>query len=454
MKNFLLSSLALFCFCSIGFSQTKTLGVGVSTPNPNAALHVDSPTGNQGFLMPKLTTTQRTAMASLPLTSVDAGLMVYDTNLNGIYIWDGTQWATTAKISYPVNETIENTVPGGSLFRLVNSGTTTGNFGVASFENENPNTGFSALYVRTVGSTNGAMDVVVNNAANNNDAIGITTNGVGTALRATSTGTGENAWFEVNNPASSGSPVVAVTNGIGLAGLFTVANKTTGGTALMGTTNSDLGGTFAPAGVYGESTGAGSVGGAFRASGPANTYPALYSETNGQGSAASFKNINAFNGATALTIESNGTGGVGYFRSTNSSSSSPAIQIENLSEGAGAYMVNNNSGSTSTTLYAENNGNGSTVTLSHINNGVSLQVINGGVRYNVLTVPSAGSIAGRSTVYDITTTGTFNLGWLGTTGDVIYVYNSAISSITFEGQTINPGVLSQFIYINSAWRIN
>ncbi len=405
MKKNLLCFLSLLLLSSgASIAQNRTLGVGVTSPNSNAALHVESPTNNQGFIMPRLTTAQRTAMAALPLGTSDAGIMVYDSDLKGIYIWDGANWAAAAKLSFPVNETITNSTPNSSIFRLVNNGSATGNFGVAAFENTNPNSGFSPLYVSTNSTTNGAIDVVLNNSSNTNDAIGITSNGAGTALRATSTGTGENAWFEVNNPSSSGSPVVAQTNGIGLAGLFTVANKPNGGTALMGTTNSDLGGALAPAGVYGLATGVGSVGGAFRIDAPGNGYSALYSETNGQGNVAYFKNINAVNPSPALFVESNGAG--------------------------------------------------SAITGYHTNNGVALEIFNGGLRYNVQTVPSAGPIPQRKAIYDITVTGTFNLGWTGTSGDVIYVFNSAISSITFEGQTVNPGVLSQFIYIAGAWRTN
>ena len=76
MRKFLLAGLCLFVNCtSLLFAQNKTLGVGVATPNPNAALHVESPTGNQGFIMPRLTSSQREAMIPL-LTAADKGLML------------------------------------------------------------------------------------------------------------------------------------------------------------------------------------------------------------------------------------------------------------------------------------------------------------------------------------------------------------------------------------------
>lgn len=47
--------------------------------------------------MPRLTTAQRNAMAALPLTAADEGLMVYDKDLNVTFLWDGTTWQSPAK---------------------------------------------------------------------------------------------------------------------------------------------------------------------------------------------------------------------------------------------------------------------------------------------------------------------------------------------------------------------
>jgi hypothetical protein len=63
------------------------VGIGTSTPNANAALELSSTT--RGFLPPRMTTTQKNAIAS-PAT----GLMVYDTTLNLISVYNGTTWIT------------------------------------------------------------------------------------------------------------------------------------------------------------------------------------------------------------------------------------------------------------------------------------------------------------------------------------------------------------------------
>jgi hypothetical protein len=62
-----------------------TLGLGTSTDIASAQLHLTSTT--KGFLPPRMTTTQKNAIAS-PAT----GLMVYDTTLNVISFYNGTMW--------------------------------------------------------------------------------------------------------------------------------------------------------------------------------------------------------------------------------------------------------------------------------------------------------------------------------------------------------------------------
>ncbi len=61
--------------------------IGGLSVNASAKLQVDSTT--QGFLPPRLTTTEKNAIAS-PAT----GLMVYDTTLNLISVYNGTSWIT------------------------------------------------------------------------------------------------------------------------------------------------------------------------------------------------------------------------------------------------------------------------------------------------------------------------------------------------------------------------
>lgn len=70
-------------------AQTGGVGVGTTTPDASSALDVTSTT--KGFLMPRMTTTERTAIAT-PAT----GLQVYDTDLNSIWYYNGTAWVKQA----------------------------------------------------------------------------------------------------------------------------------------------------------------------------------------------------------------------------------------------------------------------------------------------------------------------------------------------------------------------
>lgn len=63
----------------------QNVGIGTTTPNTSAQLDITSV--SKGFLMPRMTSAQRTSIAS-PV----AGLMVYDTDRKLFYQYDGSIW--------------------------------------------------------------------------------------------------------------------------------------------------------------------------------------------------------------------------------------------------------------------------------------------------------------------------------------------------------------------------
>src|SRR6187399_1741099 len=68
------------------FPSNGSAGIGTTTPNASSAFEMMSTT--KGLLMPRMTKTQRDAIAS-PGT----GLMIYQTNSTpGFYYYDGAQW--------------------------------------------------------------------------------------------------------------------------------------------------------------------------------------------------------------------------------------------------------------------------------------------------------------------------------------------------------------------------
>ncbi|MFT6759442.1 MAG: Ca2+-binding RTX toxin-like protein, partial [Psychroserpens sp.] len=80
--------LVLFVLTGIMTAESlaqDNMGIGTSTPEPSAVLDLDAT--DKGFLAPRLNTVQRVAIAA-PAT----GLMVYDTNDNKFWFFDGTIW--------------------------------------------------------------------------------------------------------------------------------------------------------------------------------------------------------------------------------------------------------------------------------------------------------------------------------------------------------------------------
>lgn len=63
----------------------RNIGIGTTIPNAKAILDISSTT--QGFLPPRMTTKQRTA-----ISSPAEGLCIYDLTLHKLYVYDGTVW--------------------------------------------------------------------------------------------------------------------------------------------------------------------------------------------------------------------------------------------------------------------------------------------------------------------------------------------------------------------------
>ncbi|MEQ9098862.1 MAG: hypothetical protein RIF40_06930, partial [Imperialibacter sp.] len=72
-------------------AQNFSAGVNTENPNPRAVLHLVSPNGDQGLLIPQLTTAQRTSMAG-GLNAQSNGLLVYDNEQGLFYFWLNSGW--------------------------------------------------------------------------------------------------------------------------------------------------------------------------------------------------------------------------------------------------------------------------------------------------------------------------------------------------------------------------
>jgi hypothetical protein len=73
--------------------QTTSGGAYINTTTPQASACLQADSTTQGLLPPRMTTTQKNAIASPA-----AGLMVYDTNLNKLCVYTGAGWETITSV--------------------------------------------------------------------------------------------------------------------------------------------------------------------------------------------------------------------------------------------------------------------------------------------------------------------------------------------------------------------
>lgn len=331
-------------------AQNKTFGIGTTTLNPNAALQVDAPNGNQGVLIPRLTTTQRLAMKT-NLAAADAGLLVYDTTEKAVFVWIGSDWESSAAISWPLEDTVTNVPNKSNLINLTYSGTDT--VGMALFRSTNTNNTFATLFLESAGgrivfgSTRSAVspgaDFRINNTANNQNAIVGSTNGSGRAIQGINTGTGAAGNFTINNAASAANAVFVQTNGTGPGVNINLTNAASSAAGLLATTTGS-----GPA-VNGRNQGAGNgFAGLFSNTDASNTFPAIQAETVGSGSA-----IRAFQ------TTGNGTG-IDVFMQ-NTTSNAPGIVANQTGLGQGVEINMQNTTSESSALRINHSGIGTAI---------------------------------------------------------------------------------------------
>lgn len=329
--SLLISGLTIFAL--LAHAQNKTFGIGVTTSNPNAALHVESPTGNQGILIPRLTFTQITAMASV-LGAADVGMLVFDTTNNNLVAWNGSAWGIS------IGGSSTGTVP--AVF-----GTTTGTGSAGYFQNSNASNTSPALY----GTTNGS--------------------GQAAAIRG-----------DVTNSSNSGAAVLGSTNGTGV-GLYGI---TTGsGAGIEGYTASGATAIFGQSdgtgfGVYGKNTSpSNALAGFFETTNATNTYPAVQARTAGAGSSfRAFQDIGLGPGmdifmnvtsstSPGLITNQKGLGDGIDINLQNTTSKALGLSVDQQGTGSAGSFTINNTGSGSSAIAATTNGTGSTVQISNTN---------------------------------------------------------------------------------------
>jgi len=71
----------------LGIELSAQVGINTDNSNPDASAILDVKSNNKGFLLPRMTSSQRELISS-PVT----GLIVYDTDHDALYLYDGASW--------------------------------------------------------------------------------------------------------------------------------------------------------------------------------------------------------------------------------------------------------------------------------------------------------------------------------------------------------------------------
>jgi len=94
--------LSLFFFHSSFSSAQNNVGIGTNAPNPSALLDLTAANFDKGLLIPRYTTAQR--LAFVPQATA-LGLLVYDTDLQQFWYWNGLVWVTVQGTPGPTGPT-------------------------------------------------------------------------------------------------------------------------------------------------------------------------------------------------------------------------------------------------------------------------------------------------------------------------------------------------------------
>ena len=214
MKNIFLIVLVLFClsntYAQIGIKSDAT------TPIPSAQLEVQSTT--KAFYPPRMTTVQKNA-----IVRAEAGATVFDTDLNGLFVFNGTSWVAS----------------GLTLPYLVSQNSLSDN--LLSLENTNTNASSSTIFGGTVsvnGSLGGVTGFSYNTAPSGNPSgvrgLNFSNNANGYGVYGSHSGTGSGVY---GNGTSNGVGVYGISN-LGIGGYFT---SVSGNSLITGTGNVGIG---------------------------------------------------------------------------------------------------------------------------------------------------------------------------------------------------------------------
>lgn len=90
MRRIIATIFVLVCLSTAFAQDKKSVVIGSLIDRPNALLVISPPGGNQGFLLPQLSSSQRLSIS--PSSPADDGLMVFDLTEKSFYYWNNSAW--------------------------------------------------------------------------------------------------------------------------------------------------------------------------------------------------------------------------------------------------------------------------------------------------------------------------------------------------------------------------
>jgi hypothetical protein len=172
-------------------SANAQMGVNSTGAAPNAAAMLDVRSSDKGFLMPRMTTTQRNAMPAIA-----DGLMIYNTSTAEIEVYRGLSgWKTASRLGVPFQVSGSIAVGGSGVIDVENSGTgdaiqATGNTAVRGFGTATGIYGEAAAGTGTFGRSDIYRGVWGRGVTTGDGVVGDAVSGRGVMGIATGSGTG------------------------------------------------------------------------------------------------------------------------------------------------------------------------------------------------------------------------------------------------------------------------
>lgn len=354
MKKFFFLVIAVISFIS---SKSQAVGIGTNTPEASSLLDISSTT--KGMLMPRMTSAQRTAIAS-PAT----GLVLFDTDTKTLWAYDGTAWknlyTSGGVLTLPFSQTVNTAI---SAFHVTNQGTgaaiegsstaqfgigmtakTTGEGGWGLFAFSN---GAGSQSVRSYADNGTAYHGENNNPANTNTLLNLINRGsgkTGSFQLVNNSSTSFNVQIAGNNlgeqlkiyqtNALNTVPAVSIENSGTGVGLYSVANN---GNGIKGVTNTSNSGSAA---VYGENNGT-QGNGVFGVANFASGYGVKGESNSGTGILGYSGSYRGVSGSTISGTALYGTSSTGYGLEVNGK---VKISGGNTNPSTGAVLTSDASG--------------------------------------------------------------------------------------------------------------